>query len=196
MGTIFVDNLKHQSSQGSGTITIGASGETIKAASGATNNIGIGLADQWRTSADANYDNGDVITNNWERVDSVMWNAAYIGSALTQSSGVFNIPVTGMYLINFNFKGFHPSTTFSFMEIDTEYDNGSGYAICSRVATENYNNGSGAPQNLSSSFMINASDSTRNFRFNFNTDNNGYTIEGNTSRSETGFQIIRVGDSQ
>ena len=34
MGTIFVDNLKHQSSQGSGTITIGASGETVALASG------------------------------------------------------------------------------------------------------------------------------------------------------------------
>ena len=186
-----VDQLKDSggneiiTSNGSGTITVNS--QTFK--------NGINMTDQWRTSADANYDNNDVVSNNWERVDSVMWNAAYIGSPLTQSSGVFNIPVTGMYLINFNFKGFHPSTTFSFMEIDTEYDNGSGYAICSRVATENYNNGSGAPQNLSSSFMINASDSTRNFRFNFNTDNNGYTIEGNTSRSETGFQIIRIGDS-
>ena len=34
MGTIFVDNIKQQSSQGSGTITIGASGETVSFASG------------------------------------------------------------------------------------------------------------------------------------------------------------------
>ena len=34
MGTIFVDNIKQQSSQGSGTITIGASGETGALASG------------------------------------------------------------------------------------------------------------------------------------------------------------------
>ena len=34
MGTIFVDNIKQQSSQGSGTITIGASGETVALASG------------------------------------------------------------------------------------------------------------------------------------------------------------------
>ena len=40
MGTLFVDNLKHQSSQGSGTITIGASGETIALASGATTRVG------------------------------------------------------------------------------------------------------------------------------------------------------------
>ena len=31
---IFVDNIKQQSSQGSGTITIGASGETVALASG------------------------------------------------------------------------------------------------------------------------------------------------------------------
>ncbi len=34
MGTIFVDNIKQQSSQGSGTITIGASGETVALGSG------------------------------------------------------------------------------------------------------------------------------------------------------------------
>jgi len=34
MGTIFVDEIKHQSAQGSGTITIGASGETVAVASG------------------------------------------------------------------------------------------------------------------------------------------------------------------
>ena len=36
MGTLFVDNIKQQSSQGSGTITIGASGETVSFASGVT----------------------------------------------------------------------------------------------------------------------------------------------------------------
>jgi len=34
MGTLFVDNIKQQSSQGSGTITIGASGETVALATG------------------------------------------------------------------------------------------------------------------------------------------------------------------
>lgn len=35
MSDLFVDNIKHQSSQGSGTITLGASGETVALASGA-----------------------------------------------------------------------------------------------------------------------------------------------------------------
>jgi len=36
MSDIFVDNIKHQSSQGSGTITLGASGETITVPTGVT----------------------------------------------------------------------------------------------------------------------------------------------------------------
>ena len=42
MGTIFVDNIKQQSSQGSGTITIGASGETVALASGVSVGAGMG----------------------------------------------------------------------------------------------------------------------------------------------------------
>ena len=43
MSDLFVDNIKHQSSQGSGTITIGASGETVALAAGATQS-GFGLS--------------------------------------------------------------------------------------------------------------------------------------------------------
>jgi|TARA_R100000084_G_C4541616_1_gene95841 Tfp pilus assembly protein FimT len=41
MGTLFVDNIKHQSSQGSGTMTLGASGETIALASGASQTMAV-----------------------------------------------------------------------------------------------------------------------------------------------------------
>lgn len=39
MSKLFVDEIVHQSSQGSGTITLGASGETISVPSGATINL-------------------------------------------------------------------------------------------------------------------------------------------------------------
>ena len=39
MGTLFVDNIKQQSSQGSGTITIGESGETVALASGVNSQL-------------------------------------------------------------------------------------------------------------------------------------------------------------
>jgi hypothetical protein len=156
---------------------------------------GITEADQWRTTTDNTYNAGDIISLNWERTDGAPWNDDYIGTGLTEASGVFTIPTTGMYLINYNFRGSHPSTGFSYMDISLQYDNGSGYVGCTAIATENYNNGLGAPQNLSSAFMINAADSNRKFRFSIDMDNNGYNIEGNTTRNETGFQIIRIGDA-
>jgi len=42
MSKLFVDEIVHQSSQGSGTITLGASGETVAMASGASVGAGMG----------------------------------------------------------------------------------------------------------------------------------------------------------
>ena len=41
MSDLFVDNIKHQSSLGSGTITLGASGETVALASGASQTMAV-----------------------------------------------------------------------------------------------------------------------------------------------------------
>ena len=50
MGTIFVDNLEPQSGT---SLTLGASGDTLQAASGVTNNLGISEVDQWKLTASA-----------------------------------------------------------------------------------------------------------------------------------------------
>ena len=104
MSEIFVDNIKHQSSQGSGTITLGASGETIALASGAsvTGNglVGITMADQWRLSADVAGASGTTaITTNLERVDDSSFSG--IGTGITESSGIFSFPQTGIYEVEF-----------------------------------------------------------------------------------------------
>jgi len=156
---------------------------------------GITEVDQWRTTTDTTYNNTNIVSSNWERTDSDFWNDDYIGTGLTEASGVFTIPTTGKYLLTFNFRGYHPTVTFAFMNIIPEYDDGNGYSSMASVATENYNGGAAAPQNLSSSLLINAADSNRKFRFQIQMDNNGYRIQGNTAFNETGFQIMRLGDS-
>jgi hypothetical protein len=69
-------------------------GDTVNVASGATNNLGITEADQWRLTADKT-DNSD-ITANLERNDT---NFSVIGSGMSESSGIFTFPQTGIYLI-------------------------------------------------------------------------------------------------
>ena len=86
------------------TITIGASGDTISIPSGATiansgtatGFGGITMADQWRyTSTSTLSSTATVISSNLERNDSS--SAGFIGSAMTESSGIFTFPSTGIY---------------------------------------------------------------------------------------------------
>ena len=59
---------------------------------------GITVFDMWRLTADAT-GNHEPISSNLERVDTA--SQSYIGSAMTQSSGIFTFPTTGIYLVTF-----------------------------------------------------------------------------------------------
>ena len=109
MGTLFVDKLDPQSGT---SLEIGSSGDTVTIPSGATITNsgtasgfgGITQADLWRLnttftipSTNTNTD----LTANWERADDAT-QSGYIGSGMSQSSGIFTFPETGIYQIRFN----------------------------------------------------------------------------------------------
>src|SRR5210317_2102216 len=93
---------------GGGTVTLGASGDTITVPSGTTLNVssatlsgitqGITMADQWRLTADITAD-VNPISANLERVDNTGF--GYIGSGMSVSSGTWTFPTTGLYLIKY-----------------------------------------------------------------------------------------------
>jgi hypothetical protein len=89
--------------ESSNTITIGASGDTIQIASGATNNLGITEADQWRLNTSFSGD-ATPIASNLERADNASF--GYIGTGMSESSGIFTFPSTGIYKIDFFFQGY------------------------------------------------------------------------------------------
>jgi hypothetical protein len=64
--------------------------------------LGITEADQWRLSADNTYSSASDITTNWERNDT---DFSLIGTGMTQSSGIFTFPSTGIYLVTINATG-------------------------------------------------------------------------------------------
>ena len=59
---------------------------------------GLTVVDQWRLSATFSGD-ANPVTSNWERVDTA--GQGTLGSAMTESSGVFTFPSTGIYLVTF-----------------------------------------------------------------------------------------------
>ena len=87
----------------SNTITIGASGDTIAAASGTTlsgfaSTNGITMVDQWRITSD--HSGVADVTANWERNDNSEYGS--IGTGMTESSGIFTFPSTGIYRVDAN----------------------------------------------------------------------------------------------
>ena len=66
---------------------------------------GITMADQWRFTANTDNDSSNLgfdITSNLEQVDTAPQGT--LGSAMTQSSGVFTFPATGFYFVKFNIQ--------------------------------------------------------------------------------------------
>lgn len=98
---------------------------------------GITMADQWRINADVSLsaDTSKLLDSSWEQVDTDGF--GNLGSSMSQSSGVWTFPSTGIYLIQWNAQIRQPSqgATRAGGEIYTTTDN-SSYDI----ATDNFNN--------------------------------------------------------
>ena len=112
MSKIEVDTIEPQSGT---SLTLGASGDTITIPSGATldgssatltglaSTNGITMVNQWRVNTTFSNNGTNDITSNWEQVDTGGY--GNIGSNMTESSGVFTFPTTGIYYIIFKTQG-------------------------------------------------------------------------------------------
>ena len=98
---------------------------------------GLSVADQWRvnTGGPLTSDGTTQFTANWERGDTN--SQGYIGSAMTESSGIFTFPSTGIYWIHsqMSFKRNSGDNRFAQLQLNVTTDNGtytnasSGFAI-------------------------------------------------------------------
>ena len=99
MSKLFVDEIVHQSSQGSGTITIGASGETVALAAGATQS-GFGGTN---TPAFRAYKSGNTIISDATQT-AIVYDSEFFDtdSAYDTSTGIFTVPSGkgGKYFLN------------------------------------------------------------------------------------------------
>lgn len=202
MSTLEVNTIKPIS--GSSTITLGGSGDTINLGSGASGlatTNGITEADQWRLTASFT---GDVspISSNLSRVNTDGFN--YIGTGMTESSGIFTFPSTGIYLVKavarFFLNNASGSTThtsiFNECKIETTTDN-STYNVASNMSNQ-FLGGAyvNAEQNCYGDFIFDVTNtSTHKVRFSIDVQNVAVTTHGNTGQNLTYFTFIRLGDT-
>ena len=184
MSKLEVDAIEPQSGT---TLTLGASGDTINVAAGATNNLGITEADQWRLTASITA-NTDPISANLERVDNT--GAGYLGTGMSVSSGIWTFPSTGLWRVEANTAvamGVSDAQTNLFIN---QYISGTATNVVNIVV-----GGSGTSDSASGNFLYNVTD-TATRQITFSTASMvGTTMLGNTDRNDTYFTFTRLGNS-
>ena len=154
---------------------------------------GITMADVWRISSSFTSSGSEAdITANWERVDTYGYGT--IGSAMTESSGIFTFPSTGIYFLVFqsHCTGASASTTYNGIVIKTTTDNASY-----NDASQTYDNSTDQYDysDMDCSFIFDVTDTTQ-CKVKFGVQNNNEAVyNGNTSTTRTGVSFIRLGDT-
>jgi hypothetical protein len=161
---------------------------------GGSANAGITMADSWRLTTSFTGD-ANPIASNLERVDTDGF--GQLGTGMTESSGIFTFPSTGIYKIDF-------LCTFSATSGDKPYHL-AGIATCLdgvtySMATEPYaqleDAGTTVYNTIFSSFIFDVTNtSTRKVRFRINASDTNTTTEGSSGSTMTGMNFIRLGDT-
>jgi len=154
---------------------------------------GITMADQWRLTTTFQVSSTAFITSNWERVDSNGYGK--IGTGMSESSGVFSFPSTGIYLVRIvvNWYSSGGGTNYNRISIQTTTNNSSyNPAANSHSGVES----DGQYNNMSAEIMFDVTDvSTHKVKFESAASNTRPRVLGDTDHNRTYVTFIRLGDT-
>ena len=179
------------------TITIGKSGDTTNIVGtlqndGAALISGITMADQFCLTSSFS-GSATPIASNLARVART--GQGTLNGGMTESSGIFTFPSTGLYLVRYNILGEAIANDNILGSIKTTTNNSS----YDEVAV-GYFSGDGSSTGSGSSstecFFNVTNTSTHKVRFNIASIDGGSAVFGNTGENLTFFTFIRLGDSQ
>ena len=199
MGTVKTTNI--QSISGSGTVTLGTSGETIALGSNVsvTGNglVGITSAQEFRLAADqAGSGSAGTVLTNWEENDT---DYQGIGSNWSESSGVFSCSATGIYTVCWTLAVAVTTAAADAMDPGIQISTNSGGAYTTRASSWGYIRSDQWADSLGNTFMFDVAD-TSTFRLKFlesisNDVDANTTIKGSSTESQTNMVFIRLGDT-
>ncbi len=190
------NNIINESSD---TITIGASGDTTNIVGTLQNNgsavattNGITDFDSWRLTS-AFTGSGGTIDGSWERQDTNSQNIKQ-GTGMTQSSGVFTFPNTGIWKVEF-WTNVIPGAASNYTGFYVSYSANSGSNYSYLNGAWGHADTSGRSVTIGASNFLNVSNaSTYRVKAVASATTNG-VYQANTNVNYTYFNFIRLGDS-
>ena len=165
----------------------------LPAISGASlTGVGISMADQWRITSNFS-GSTEPVTSNWERHDT---NYDKIGTGMTESSGVFTFPSTGIYFIRHQGCFYWTSSTeFLSTRMDVTVNGGSNWSTRS-YAYAYLNNVTGTTYTSCSADLIVDVSNTSDVKVRLKVPMTGSAgCMGDSNAHFTGITFIRLGDT-
>ena len=167
---------------------------TLPAVSGANLtgiSAGITMADQYRLTSSVT-GNG-ILTSNLERPDSSGF--AKIGTGMTESSGTFSFPSTGIYQILVQADFFYSSQNDNSAQLATMVTlNNSSYSGVAWAMSGNSSTSNAMSQTTYSQYFLDVTDVSQ-VKVYFERFSLSGTLEGDTDVNRTTFSFIRLGDT-
>ena len=155
---------------------------------------GITMADQWRLNTTVNLSSGSGdLTSNWERNDNASFSG--IGSAMTESSGLFSFPVTGIYLIMVDIVFVSSGAQYQGFSIRATQDNGSSFSNIAQSYGGSKSNSGSEYDSVCAQVIFDVTN-TSNDKFKLQYEvNTSVSIDGNSNTQRSGFTVIRLADT-
>ena len=163
---------------------------------------GITECDNWRinTSLTGLSYPGAVITANWERADSTgQGSNMVIGSGMSESSGVFTFPATGIYLISTYWEVAATNVNDPYIQVQTQVttDN-SSYNAAARngQGLTKYDSSTEIYGSMSNTIIIDVADtSNTKVKFYFRVSGSHAKLIGANTEGKNGVCFVRLGDT-
>jgi len=166
--------------------------------SGFVNGGGITMADQWRVSAA--FDGAANPPTSWERIDTS--GQGTLGSAMTESSGVFSFPSTGIYLVHAQRQGYCPNKAANIHILIKVTINNADYTTVSQGYGNTQPNSQDPSNNdhytvITSSLVDVTSTSDVKFwcGFSYYGSVSSLTTVGSTAQNNSFVTVLRLGDT-
>ena len=156
---------------------------------------GIKMVDQWRLTANTSISpsTGYYIDSNWERVDSD--NFGQLGTGMTESSGVFTFPTTGIYLIQTTTNFRNPNSNSGGYAYITVSTNG-GSSFDDAALSLGWVSASNRYSTATCSHVLDVTDISQiKVMLKVYVTASSTVAEGNTNRTMTGMTFMRLGDT-
>jgi len=153
---------------------------------------GITEADMFRLTAETGNGTNAVISANLERVDDATFSK--IGTGMTQSSGVFTFPSTGLYEVTASPMILADDDANAYVKCDVSSD---GTNFDEVLRANGGNTGETHIVSVVQSTLVNVTNAT-NFKVKFSTESfsNASRLMASSNFNQTTFKFIRLGDSQ